>query len=82
MWWNNIWIRDFIDSIENKSDEEIKKIFENCTNEELINNQVVFLNTIKEILQENKKKSDKIKELIETSLKNNEEMSNIIKQYK
>lgn len=75
---NQVLTSDFLDLIENKSDEEIKKIFESCNKEELINNIVIFL----KIIKENKKTNNTFYKLIEDVKKGTEEISDIIRLYK
>lgn len=75
---NQVLTDDFLDLIENKSDEDIKKIFESCNKEELINNIVIFL----KIIKENEKTSNAFYKLIEDVKKGTEEISDIIRPYK
>lgn len=72
---NQVLTADFLDLIENKSDKEIKKIFESCNKEELINNIVIFL----KIIKENDNKMCNIIKYVESST---EKISDIIRPYK
>lgn len=79
---NEISINDFLDSVKNKSDEEIKVIFENCTREELINNLLTFINVVKITNYETKKKSSEVSNLVRELQNHNQSIIDDINKHK
>ena len=79
---NEISTSDFLDSIENKSDEEIKAIFENCTREELINNLLTFINIVKITDYETKKRSNEISNLVRELQNHNQSIIDDVNKHK